>query len=413
MSANPIQTNAELQQTAENLRLKVQDFQNQLLNKFNKIEGAQGAYLKLIEQRKRALMIINKNPALFIGAFITLLSICVYFLFIYKRVDRFLARTNIYEIQANSIKDSEEVMNGNFKLCDFYVASSYKSFLPCTNYYDYSSIQSVEKMIRLGARFIDLDIFNKSFDEHTEPVICTGTEIGNWQYTTYITLEDTCKMIAQTAFNSTLVHNASDPFFICFNFKTWYNKETISKCAEIIKNHFQHKLLSPDYGWQGRNTSANIALAPIKELFNKLIIISTGDIQGTDMDELCNLHPEKNINLRAYTNRQVKDSYNPSELKEYNKRNLTLVTPDFNSRIKENYNFYTPYYLGCQFICMNYTEPTEYMKAYAKRFQKCSFILKPLKLRYKPITIPKPLKQDKRVSFAPRSVVTPIATIKF
>jgi hypothetical protein len=413
MSSAQIQTTAELQQTAEKLRVKVQDFQNQLLNKFNKIDGAQGAYLKLLEQRKRAFAVIQKYPTVFIITAITVFSVCFYFLFIYKRIQRFLKRTNIYQIQANSVQDNEEVMNGDFKLCDFYVASSYKSYLPCTNYYDYASISSIEKMIKLGARFIDLDIYNESFDRHTEPVICAGNEIGNWHYTTSISFEETCKMIAVTAFNSTAVHNAADPFFICLNFKTWYNKDTINRCAEIIKLNFQHKLLSPDYGWQGRQTSSNIAIAPIKELFNKIIIIATGDIEDTDMDELCNLHPKKNINLRAYTNRQVKDSYDPSEMKEYNKRNLTLVTPDFDIRTKENYNFYTPYYLGCQFICMNYTEPTEYMKAYAKRFQKCSFILKPLKLRYKPILVSKPFKQSQKLSFAPRNVTTPIANITF
>ena len=82
-------------------------------------------------------------------------------------------------------------------------------------------------------------------------------------------------------------------------------------------------------------------------------------------------------------------------------------------REKENFNFYTPYYLRCQFICMNYTEPTDFMRAYVKKFGKCSLILKPYKLRYKPILIKAPLKQSKKVSFAPKKVTTPFYSITY
>ena len=92
----------------------------------------------------------------------------------------------------------------------------------------------------------------------------------------------------------------------------------------------------------------------------------------------------------------MKESYDPNELKEYNKRNLTRVTPYFTEREKENFNFYTPYYLGCQFICMNYTEPTDFMRAYVKKFGKCSLILKPYKLRYKPTLIKAHLNKVKK-----------------
>ena len=53
---------------------------------------------------------------------------------------------NIQPVQYN-----KKVMNGDFKLCDFCIAASYKSYLPCTNYYDYSSIDAVKKCILYGA----------------------------------------------------------------------------------------------------------------------------------------------------------------------------------------------------------------------------------------------------------------------
>ena len=62
---------------------------------------------------------------------------------------------------------------------------------------------------------------------------------------------------------------------------------------------------------------------------------------------------------------------------------------------------------------MNYTEPTDFMRAYIKKFSKCSLILKPYKLRYKPILIKAPLKQSKKVSFAPKKVTTPFYSITY
>jgi len=53
------------------------------------------------------------------------------------------------------------------------------------------------------------------------------------------------------------------------------------------------------------------------------------------------------------------------------------------------------------------------MRAYVKRFSKCSLILKPYKLRYKPLLIKAPLKQSKKVSFAPKKVTTPFYSITY
>jgi hypothetical protein len=47
------------------------------------------------------------------------------------------------------------------------------------------------------------------------------------------------------------------------------------------------------------------------------------------------------------------------------------------------------------------------MKAYIDKFNKNSFVLKPYRLRYQPLTTEAPLQQTKAVSFAPRTVVNP------
>ena len=44
------------------------------------------------------------------------------------------------------------------------------------------------------------------------------------------------------------------------------------------------------------------------------------------------------------------------------------VIPEYSTRIKDNYNFFTAYALGCQFMCMNYSQPTVFMQTYIGKF---------------------------------------------
>lgn len=369
---------------------------------------------KFKEQREKLFIFLNKHKQSVIIVSIIIVILSIYLFVFHNRVNRYLNRMDVYNTNnIVSMQYNQEIMNGNFKLCDFYISSSYKSYLPCTNYYDYSSVEAIKKNLKSGARYIDLDVYNKDFNTCTVPIVCNGYEVGNYHNTTTLTFEESCKTIANHAFSGNFISNPGDPMFLNINFKTWYNKDTINKCAKIIKKYFQHRLLSKKYSYQGRHTNTNLSTTPIKKLIGKLIILASGDIKNTLMEEICNLHPEFNSNMRDMTHMEVKESYDPNELKEYNKRNVTRVIPSFNNREKENYNFYTSYYLGCQFICMNFTEPTDFMKAYINKFRKCSFVIKPYKLRYKPTLIKAPLRQSKKVSFAPKKVTTPFYSITY
>ena len=368
------------------------------------------------KQREKLLQFVQKYKTQVIIGTILVTIISVYIFVFANRVNRYLNKMDVYKSKIKSlvpIQYNQEIMRGNFKLCDFYIASSYKSYLPCTNYYDYVSCESIKRVLMCGARYIDLDVYNKDFNTCTTPIVCNGDEVGNWRYTTYITLDEACKTVAKYAFSGVHVSNPGDPLFLNINFKTWYNKDTIDKCADILKKHFFHRFLSKKYAYQGKYTATNLATTSIKKLIGKIIIVSSGDIKNTKMEEICNLNSGENSNFRDMNHMKVKESYDPNELKEFNKRNLTRVTPFFKKRDKENFNFYTSYYLGCQFICMNYTNPTDFMESYIEKFSKCSFILKPYKLRYKPTLIKAPLKQSKKVSFAPKKVTTPFYSITY
>jgi len=120
-------------------------------------------------------------------------------------------------------------------------------------------------------------------------------------------------------------------------------------------------------------------------------------------------------NLRYRNINQVNGITDVEEMMRFNKQTLTVVTPNYNgpSDSRENYNWMSSMLMGCQFSCINYNigKNDELLSEYIDRFSGYSMLVKPLKLRYSPVLIPAPLAQNKEVSFAPKSVITPDGSI--
>ena len=101
---------------------------------------------RFLEQREKLLLFLQKHKKKAIIITSLTLILTIYFVVFYNRINRYLGRMSIYNMQINPLQYNETIMNGNYKLCDFYISSSYKSYLPCTNYYDYSSTESIKKL---------------------------------------------------------------------------------------------------------------------------------------------------------------------------------------------------------------------------------------------------------------------------
>ena len=352
--------------------------------------SAQAMGAKYSLWKTRATLKINKNKKTLIIIFIVFLICLSYFVIFFRRIPRFLSRMDKHYIacKITSLQYNDKVMNGNYKLKDFYIASSYKSYLPCTNYIDYSCIDSIQKILFYGGRHIDIDIMNYGYD-CSNLVVCNGRGNGNWQYTTSIALEKTLEFISKYAFGKE-VPNREDPLFLSINFNTWYNKESFDLCASLIKKFFIRKLLPIEYGYKGRESKVNICDIPIKNILDKLVIICDDNVEDTDMDEIVNMGSSDYGNIRTVTHKEILDCKDIKEFREFNKTYMTKVVPSFSGRMKQNYNYLLPYYLGCQFICMNYTEPDQWMKLYVNTFSEHSLVLKPYKLRHKLDNIKRP-----------------------
>ena len=338
--------------------------------KYNFFKGRMNAYM-------------NKNKKKIMVIILVFFIISIYFIIFFRRVPRFLARMNknYSACKITSLQYNKKVMDGNYKLKDFYIASSYKSYLPCTNYMDYVSLDAIQRILFYGGRHIDIDIMNYGFGCNNL-VVCAGRAKGNWHYTTSLQLEETLEFISKYAFGKE-VPNGNDPLFLSLNFNTWYNRDAFDECASIIKKFFIRKLLPIEYGYKGRESKVNISDIPIKNILDKIIIICNDDVTDTDMDELVNMGSSDYGNIRTVTHKEILDCKDIKEFRDFNKSYMTKVVPSYEGRMKRNYNYLLPFYLGCQFICMNYTEPDQWMKLYVNTFSEYSFVLKPYKLRHR------------------------------
>jgi hypothetical protein len=393
---------------------------------------------------------IEKHKERIIEIALALLTLTIILLIIFNlksvRVSRYLGKMVKTE-KKNSLNTNEEYLSkiNNYRLCDFYVASAYKCYLPCTYYYDYSSEDAIISCLSAGARYLHLDIFPDNslrgggIRPDADPIVCNGDEIGNWHYTTSISFDDVCRVINVFGFGNgapnsqniitadnvdNRIMNAKDPLFIHLSLKCWGHISVIDKCADILLKYFGNNLLAYSsnenfkYAYCGTNTKTNIALTPINELLDRIIIIcdavDDNDIKNSKLFEIANISPNFGGTCRMGTYEKVRDTQDQKEFIEYTKQNLAIVRPTEYGRDKTNYNFYTPWYMGCQFMAMNFTLNDAFIKNYLNlenRFGKLSFVLKPEGLRYKPQLIEPPTPQDPNVSNNPNNISTPFGNV--
>jgi len=289
-----------------------------------------------------------------------------------------------------------------YRLSDFYVASSSYSVFPAAEVYDYVSDSILPLAIKAGVRLVELDIYS---DVNDKPVVgLKNQKLGvDYAYNT-VSLDACCVSIANNAFNSINSPVSSDPFVLSMVFHTNKTK-TINAAAEILKTTCRSHMLDSTYSYQRKN----LAVEPICNLQSKLIIVSGDAMKGTLMEELVNLSWSTS-HLRRMTYTQASQPHDQDELINYNRNNITMVVPDIGEDLVNN-NPQILFTFGCQWIMMNYGSIDNMMELYIGEFQENSIVLKPAALRpLKPKKYKKPTMPDPAVSFQPMKHTSPIYT---
>ncbi len=347
-------------------------------NSTNKIKNALsnplvGTFKENISQYKN---VIGLLVALFIFILIS------YFISENYRINLVLTDMLIY--------DSVMVVNnsnfkGDYKLADYYVASSFRSVVGRNQRFDYCSTRLLQKILKNGARFIWLDVFNSDLSEKPKPVVCNGIGQGNWQLTlNSLTFDECCQTIAETAFTSGKVNNYNDPIFVALNLNTQGNLYSLDKIQKSIIKHLGERLLEVHYGFN----KVNIGQIPMSKLKNKVVIFCSNGFQHSSLEELVNYCWDnddmkklvyKSIDPNVKVTEYVKE--NLDALKDFNTNNLTIVTPDPNTLFTRQYKPNYAWDAGCQFVSMYYQSVDKMIEQHVNKFKNKSFVLKPPNLR--------------------------------
>lgn len=322
--------------------------------------------------------------------------------------------------------------NVDLKVCDFYWASSRKSYLPCGQTCDVYSYDAIRACILAGARLINLDIYA---DKSGKMPIVRG-EVPMPEFMsglkTYLDVEKCFKIIK----NYGWISSSNYPLVLYLNINT-DNKMVLFNLAKILNSVFGQHFLNKKYSFAGRTCNSNglsfpFGQIPIKEMFGKIAILTDKYPTIGVLDEFINGYVEnghKYINQIDYTKSMqqygglLSKHTNIGDMINNNKFNLTIINSLYNtqslthsSECALNQNFRNPksdlynaepedcWKVGCQFVMMNYQLGDDNMKIYFNKFSDSGLVLKPENLRYieqpkKPI-----VKQNTNASYAPRKV---------
>ena len=114
--------------------------------------------------------------------------------------------------------------------------------------------------------------------------------------------------------------------------------------------------------------------------------------------------------MRELTLNEVVNNPNTQELTEYNKRQMTICTPNDFDVSPSNPSSMLCRNLGIQMVAVRYQEPDVNFEEQTLYFNKenHAFVLKPAKFRYIQKCVPIPKKQNPALSFAPKKLSGPL-----
>jgi len=203
--------------------------------------------------------------------FFTIIFFILFIVYIYTSRSKqcFLLSSKIINNNIKPIETKTYLLDKPLK--EFYVNSSHNSYIPCNQNLDIASLDSIKKVLLMGARCIELDIHERN----NEPVVAHG-RFGILT-TTYLSFKDCIDIIVKYGFFT------SDPLVLFIEVRTT-KKCVLKKISNIIKSKFGNRLLSNEYKINNKNKKRFID-EPIKNLLNKVIIINSTDI-NTNLEDI-------------------------------------------------------------------------------------------------------------------------------
>ena len=271
-----------------------------------------------------------------------------------------------FRSESGTEEEIDEIDVEKHKLSDVQICSSSKSYLLGRQLLDYGSQEMVIQTLKMGAKFIELDVFeNRKY----QLVVTNGLRSGNWKLTfNQILLADILSRMANLLFNPDVMNNFNDPIILFLNLNI--PKARMEEVAQIIQQNFSSFLLAEKFSISG---DTNILDVPLQELLGKLIIMTSGAIGDTSLDKLVHLRLGDRLK-KVYFNELTR--FDKKEMIQFNKHHLTLVHPPLGFR-SINYNPEAAFDYGCQIVCMFFQRADDFLQEYLSHFANKSFRIKP------------------------------------
>ena len=220
----------------------------------------------------------------------------------------------ILDTMSSSDSDSsDDERESSKRLCDYYAQGSVYEDIP--------------DALTRGIRLVELHVYA---DEQDEPVVAKQPLQGGYDYAVdNYAFEKACIDIVNGAFPS--------KYPLVLSIVPHSTKvTTLNRVAYHLK-HTLHKHFVED---------KDIQRMPMDKLANKLVIVSGGNISGTELDELVNLNWDGS-GLRRLEYGQAVFPRDQGELVAYNRNAITMVAPDA-AFAKLTVNPATTRMYGCQ-----------------------------------------------------------------
>jgi hypothetical protein len=334
-------------------------------------------------------------------------------------------------VEKSTTNDVTAEKKGLYKIRDYYVLSSYNSCNTSTELQNNTiSLQALRYVISQGVRFVDFEIYSLE----NQPVVSTSNSPENYyvfQSSNYVKFSDVFEIIINNAFNISTCPNPNDPLFVHLRIKSkndtmFKNLATIFQTYESTTQH----ILGTDYSYEQMScnpyevsetdttktitancSNNNVTEDPLYYYQNKIIIIldrsNTSALDCSELMEFVNL-TSNSLYCRLMSNFTMIHISDQQELLTYNKRTITIVTPDIGIN-KNNPDINKSKELGIQFNANNFYKKDQYLTNSINMFNDagCAFILKPASMRYYPIEVIIPKENDPNLSFGPREVKAP------
>jgi len=366
------------------------------------MEGAQEKAKALINDISN----MNSATAVFLILIVTIIIVIIaliyYFYYKSLRSKNCESMDYIYGNLNGKIKSVDSGENFNYTFKDYYIKSAYNCCSGGNYKNDYVDLCVLKDLLKQGVRGLDFEIYSIN----DTPVIATSTNDNYYVKETFnsVPFSDAMDIIKNYAFVTANAPNSLDPIIVHLRIKS-ANQTMFQNFAKILEKH-NNILLGKDY--DSENYGENFGNIELRKLLKKVVIIvdrtNTAFLECPEFYKFVNM-TSNSMFMRALHYYDIKYTPDMNELIEYNKQNMTIGMPDKGTD-PDNPSSIVMREMGVQMLAMRYSKIDTNIEENDAFFNDngYAFVLKPEKLRYIPVTIPKPPEQNPELSYATRTI---------